>query len=81
MQKYDTPIPYIEGLEVVHVPVFQTEDYSPEVMARYVARLVCAYVTLLLIMSPNTGDSNSTLVGRRRSVLNPSVRSVHCAQS
>ena len=35
MKKYNTPIPTIEGVEVVHVPVFKTEDYSPEVMAGY----------------------------------------------
>jgi protein tyrosine/serine phosphatase len=32
--KYNTPPPVIEGVEVIHVPVFKTEDYSPEVMAR-----------------------------------------------
>ena len=35
MKKYDTPIPSIEDVEVLHVPVFEVEDYSPEVMARY----------------------------------------------
>ncbi|KAL5530050.1 hypothetical protein ACEPAF_6307 [Sanghuangporus sanghuang] len=34
MEKYDTPVPQIEGVEVVRAPVFQIEDYSPEVMAR-----------------------------------------------
>ncbi len=34
MHKYETPIPTIEGVEVVHVPVFKTEDYSPEAMAK-----------------------------------------------
>ena len=38
MKKYDTPIPSIEGVEVLHVPVFEVEDYSPEVMARYAYR-------------------------------------------
>ena len=36
MVKYDSPIPTIDGVEVVHVPVFQKEDYSPEAMAQYV---------------------------------------------
>ena len=36
MVKYDSPIPTINGVEVVHVPVFQKEDYSPEAMAQYV---------------------------------------------
>ncbi|OCB85410.1 hypothetical protein A7U60_g7419 [Sanghuangporus baumii] len=34
MEKYDTPVPQIEGVEVIRAPVFQIEDYSPEVMAR-----------------------------------------------
>lgn len=34
MKKYDTPIPTIGGVEVLHVPVFKLEDYTPEVMAR-----------------------------------------------
>ncbi|TBU33100.1 protein-tyrosine phosphatase-like protein [Dichomitus squalens] len=34
MQKYGTPIPEMEGVEVIHVPVFKREDYSPEAMAR-----------------------------------------------
>lgn len=34
MHKYDSPIPHIEGVEVVHVPVFKKEDYSPEAMAK-----------------------------------------------
>lgn len=38
MKKYNTPIPSIEGVEVLHVPVFEVEDYSPEVMARYANR-------------------------------------------
>ncbi|KAJ6538477.1 protein-tyrosine phosphatase-like protein [Mycena vulgaris] len=32
--KYDTPSPDIEGVNFSHVPVFQTEDYSPEMMAK-----------------------------------------------
>ncbi|THH11937.1 hypothetical protein EW145_g314 [Phellinidium pouzarii] len=34
MEKYNTPVPQIEGVEIVRVPVFEKEDYSPEVMAR-----------------------------------------------
>lgn len=34
MKKYNTPVPTIEGVEILHVPVFAAEDYSPEVMAR-----------------------------------------------
>ncbi|KAF9077067.1 protein-tyrosine phosphatase-like protein [Rhodocollybia butyracea] len=34
IEKYNSPLPTIEGVELVHAPVFQTEDYSPEMMAR-----------------------------------------------
>ncbi|GJE84293.1 tyrosine-protein phosphatase [Phanerochaete sordida] len=32
--KYETPCPTIEGVDVVRVPVFKLEDYSPEMMAK-----------------------------------------------
>ncbi|TEB35763.1 hypothetical protein FA13DRAFT_1811435 [Coprinellus micaceus] len=34
IKKYDTPLPQIEGVDVIHIPVFQTADYSPEMMAK-----------------------------------------------
>ncbi|KAI0751035.1 protein-tyrosine phosphatase-like protein [Daedaleopsis nitida] len=34
MQKYNAPIPTVEGVEIVHIPVFKKEDYSPEAMAK-----------------------------------------------
>ncbi|KAG6910995.1 hypothetical protein DXG01_006049 [Tephrocybe rancida] len=34
IRKYNTPQPEIEGVEIIHSPVFQTEDYSPEMMAK-----------------------------------------------
>lgn len=36
MRKYSTPIPTIEGMQILRTPVFKNEDYSPESMARYV---------------------------------------------
>ncbi len=36
IEKYDTPCPVIEDIEVVRVPVFKVEDYSPEMMAKCV---------------------------------------------
>ena len=36
MEKYNTPCPIIEGIDVVRVPVFKLEDYSPEMMAKCV---------------------------------------------
>lgn len=35
MEKYNTPVPHIEDVQVLSVPVFEKEDYSPEVMARW----------------------------------------------
>lgn len=36
IRKYNSPVPVIDGVEIIHVPVFKTADYSPEMMARYV---------------------------------------------
>lgn len=43
IKKYDTPCPTIEGIDVVRVPVFKLEDYSPEMMAKCVkVRFSCS---------------------------------------
>ncbi|CAA7260109.1 unnamed protein product [Cyclocybe aegerita] len=34
IRKYNTPLPVVEGVDVIHTPVFQTADYSPEMMAK-----------------------------------------------
>ncbi|KDR84016.1 hypothetical protein GALMADRAFT_236600 [Galerina marginata CBS 339.88] len=34
IRKYNTPLPEIDGVDIVHIPVFQTADYSPEMMAK-----------------------------------------------
>ncbi len=34
IEKYNSPLPEIEGIEVLRTPVFQKEDYSPEMMAK-----------------------------------------------
>jgi hypothetical protein len=34
MAKWQSPTPQIDGVEVIHAPVFKNEDYSPEMMAR-----------------------------------------------
>jgi hypothetical protein len=36
IEKYNTPLPAIDGIELVRTPVFQKDDYSPEMMAKYV---------------------------------------------
>lgn len=32
--KYNSQIPTIEGVDIVHIPIFKSEDYSPEMMAK-----------------------------------------------
>ncbi|KAF5358989.1 hypothetical protein D9758_004831 [Tetrapyrgos nigripes] len=34
IEKYVAPLPTIEGVEVIRCPVFQKQDYSPEMMAK-----------------------------------------------
>ena len=34
MAKWQSQIPQIDGVQVIHAPVFKNEDYSPEMMAR-----------------------------------------------
>ncbi|EMD40582.1 hypothetical protein CERSUDRAFT_111177, partial [Gelatoporia subvermispora B] len=34
IERYGTPCPELEGIEIVRVPVFKVEDYSPEMMAK-----------------------------------------------
>lgn len=36
IEKYNTPLPVIDGVQVLQTPVFKTEDYSPEMMAKCV---------------------------------------------
>jgi len=36
IQKYNSHQPVIDGVEISRTPVFQNEDYSPEMMAKYV---------------------------------------------
>jgi hypothetical protein len=65
IKKYDTPLPQIEGVDVIHIPVFQTADYSPEMMAKCVRaghslRFHPLAYTLL------SGDINCMLAARQR---------------
>jgi len=34
MEKWDSPLPVIDGVEVLRTPVFRKEDYSPEMIAK-----------------------------------------------
>ncbi|EEB91845.1 hypothetical protein MPER_09733 [Moniliophthora perniciosa FA553] len=35
IEKYNSPLPSIDGVEIVRTPVFNKEDHSPEMMAKY----------------------------------------------
>ena len=48
IRKYNTPLPQIDGVEILHTPVFKTEDYSPEMMAKYVRDILPELVILAL---------------------------------
>ena len=50
MEKYNSPLPTIEGVEVVRAPVFQKEDYSPETMAKYVSALGDLFIEQCMLM-------------------------------
>lgn len=36
IERYESPIPEVPGVQILRVPVFKTEDYSPEMMAKCV---------------------------------------------
>ena len=50
MQKYCSPIPTIEGVQILRTPVFTNEDYSPESMARCVGAGVSTFCALTLVL-------------------------------
>ncbi|KAL5527764.1 hypothetical protein ACEPAG_6565 [Sanghuangporus baumii] len=66
MEKYDTPVPQIEGVEVIRAPVFQIEDYSPEVMARrfqlYASGKTEAFMELYSQILDNGGQAFSEIL-------------------
>jgi hypothetical protein len=50
MRKYSSPIPVIEGVEVVPTPVFKSEDYSPEKLAKCVRAATMPFHSSLTIL-------------------------------
>jgi protein tyrosine/serine phosphatase len=34
IEKYNTPLPHIDGVDILQTPVFKREDYSPEMIAK-----------------------------------------------
>jgi len=68
IRKYNAPLPQIEGVDVVHIPVFQTADYSPEMMAKCV-RVEGLLHTLPVSHAGLTGDTSCMLAERLRCVI------------
>ncbi|KAG6817895.1 hypothetical protein H0H87_001727 [Tephrocybe sp. NHM501043] len=66
IRKYNTPQPTIEGVEFIHVPVFQTEDYSPEMMAKryqlYASGKTEAFMELYSQILDHAGPSFGTIL-------------------
>jgi hypothetical protein len=70
LQKYDAPVPQINGVEITQNPVFKTIDYSPEMIAKYVrAHLLRrnAQPEYMPCGSFHLDDTNFTPVERQRS--------------
>jgi len=64
--KYNTPGPSIEGVQISHVPVFKTEDYSPEMMAKryqlYASGKTEAFMELYSQILDHGGPSFGTIL-------------------
>ena len=68
IRKYNTPLPQIDGVEILHTPVFQTEDYSPEMMAKYVRARHRTWIFWLALTSDCIGGISCMLAVKRKSV-------------
>ncbi|KAF8076680.1 protein-tyrosine phosphatase-like protein [Lyophyllum atratum] len=81
IQKYDSPQPEIDGVEIIRVPVFQTEDYSPEMMAKryqlYASGKTEAFMELYSQILDHAGPSFGAIFRHIRD--NPTVGCLfHC---
>ncbi|KIJ69780.1 hypothetical protein HYDPIDRAFT_142362 [Hydnomerulius pinastri MD-312] len=81
MQKYSTPIPHIEGVLILRTPVFATEDYSPESMAKrfelYASGTTEAFMKLYSQILDHGGKAFGTILRHVRDRPN-SVFLFHC---
>jgi Tyrosine phosphatase family len=66
IRKYNTPLPQIDGVEILHTPVFQTEDYSPEMMAKYVRDTLPELLTPALTSDCYFTDGISCMLAVKR---------------
>ncbi|KAJ7591611.1 protein-tyrosine phosphatase-like protein [Mycena floridula] len=61
LEKYNAPLPSIDGVEIQHTPVFKREDYGPEAIAKrfqlYASGKTEAFMTLYSQILDNAGPS------------------------
>ncbi|TFY64488.1 hypothetical protein EVJ58_g2596 [Rhodofomes roseus] len=66
IERYETPSPHVDGVEIVHLPVFKTEDYSPEMMAKrfalYASGKTEAFMELYSQVLDNGGPAFATIL-------------------
>ncbi|GLB34077.1 putative tyrosine phosphatase [Lyophyllum shimeji] len=79
--KYNSPQPQIDGVEITRAPVFQTEDYSPEMMAKryqlYASGKTEAFMELYSQILDHGGPAFGTILRHLRD--NPEVGCLfHC---
>jgi len=79
--KWKTPSPEIEGVEIVRVPVFKVDDYSPEMMAKrfqlYASGKIEAFMELYTQILDNGGPAFGTILRHVRDRPNEGII-MHC---
>ncbi|EGO02003.1 hypothetical protein SERLA73DRAFT_71160 [Serpula lacrymans var. lacrymans S7.3] len=63
MVKYNSPIPTIDGVEILRTPVFKTEDYSPEMMAKRFQLYATGTVEAFMILYSQILDNGEFAFG------------------
>ncbi|KAH9938005.1 protein-tyrosine phosphatase-like protein [Fomitopsis serialis] len=81
IQRYETPSPDIDGVDIVRLPVFKTEDYSPEMMAKrfelYASGKTEAFMELYSQILDNGGPAFGTILRHVRDRPNEAII-FHC---
>ncbi|THV08260.1 hypothetical protein K435DRAFT_641182 [Dendrothele bispora CBS 962.96] len=66
MEKYSAPLPTIEDIDIIRTPVFQKEDYSPEMMAKryqlYASGKIEAFMELYSQILEHGGQAFGTIL-------------------
>ncbi|KZT35550.1 hypothetical protein SISSUDRAFT_160575 [Sistotremastrum suecicum HHB10207 ss-3] len=81
LAKFNAPLPDIPGVEVTRVPVFKSEDYSPDSLAKryalYASGKIESFMQLYTQILDNAGPAYSTILRRIRDKPNEAVL-FHC---